>query len=266
VRKLARIRLNAKDPPALAAFLIRALGFSRADAADGTLRLALGPSRLEIATASGAPYPTDVAVWNPLFQHFAMATRDVAIAYARLCRCTGWRPISTDGPQRLPLSSGGVTAFKFRSPEGHPLELISASAGDRPRIDHSAVSVADSGASADFYGELGLRRGAVSHNRGPEQDRLDALPGAEVEVTALLPSEGATHVELLAYRQRPASMLATVAPGDVAATRLVFAADQPTIDAITARRDRERADPALLLRDPDGHLLQFELARPRGVS
>ncbi len=42
----------------------------------------------------------------------------------RLCSVDGWTAISTDGPQRLPPSSGGVAAFKFRDPDGHPLELL----------------------------------------------------------------------------------------------------------------------------------------------
>jgi catechol 2,3-dioxygenase-like lactoylglutathione lyase family enzyme len=166
----------------------------------------------------------------------------------------------------LPASSGGVTAFKFRSPEGHPLELISAAAGETPRIDHSAISVADTAESVAFYAGLGLRRGVGSRNRGPEQDRLDALTGADVEVTALLPSAGVTHVELLAYHHRPAGALAAARPDDVAATRLVFAADRPTMEALRHRHHRGLPGPVPLLRDPDGHLLQFELEAPQGVA
>jgi catechol 2,3-dioxygenase-like lactoylglutathione lyase family enzyme len=188
--------------------------------------------------------------------------RDVGAAYARLCQSQAWSSISRHGPQTLPPSSGGATAFKFRSPEGHPIELISAEAGDIPRIDHSAISVADAAASADFYASFGLRRGAHSHNQGPEQARLDDLPDANVEVLALLPPEGATHLELLGYRTGHMRTQPLAALGDVAATRLVFAADAAAIEALSRRPGLERGGPSPLLRDPDGHLLQLEPPPP----
>ena len=258
VRELARVRLNAEAPSALADFFVASLGFTRQGDGEGTQWLALGPSRLEIARASGAAYPAEVPAWSPLFQHFAVAVRDVGAAYARLCQSRAWSAISRGGPQRLPPSSGGVTAFKFRSPEGHPLEFISAHSGEIPRIDHSAISVADGEASAGFYARLGLGRGAGSRNEGPEQARLDDLPDARVEVSPLFPPRGATHLELLAYRTGQARTQRPAAPGDVAATRLVFTADAALIEALMARSDVSPAGASPLLRDPDGHLLQFE--------
>jgi len=261
VRELARIRLNARDPEGLTAFFVTSLGFTRQSGGGGRELLALGPTRLEIVRASGARYPAAVPASSPLFQHFAIATRDVGAAYSRLRQSSDWTPITIDGPQRLPPGSGGVTAFKFRSPEGHPLELISADTGELPRIDHSAISVADTGASVAFYEALGLQRGDASYNHGPEQAQLDDLPAAEVDVTGLFAPRGAIHLELLAYRTDRPSAQALPAPGDVAATRLVFTADAPALEALRRRPDLEFAGASPLLRDPDGHLLQFELER-----
>ncbi len=67
-------------------------------------------------------------------------------------------------------------------------------------IDHSAISVADSAASIAFYEGLGLRVAARSLNTGPEQERLDAVKHARVEVTALEPEQTTPHLELLCYR------------------------------------------------------------------
>ena len=70
-----------------------------------------------------------------------------------------------------------MTAYKFRDPEGHPLELISfpetndsTKSHDTPQpfmcIDHSAISVADSKRSVVFYESLGLTPGAYSSESG----------------------------------------------------------------------------------------------------
>ncbi len=87
----------------------------------------------------------------------------MAAAYDRVRRHYGV-PITEGGPQRLPLAAGGVTAYKFRDPEGHPVELIHFPPGSgdpawqRPMpgavtlgYDHSAISVADADRSAAFY-------------------------------------------------------------------------------------------------------------------
>lgn len=269
VERLARISLNSADPETLAHFYVDALGFSDIETGKpGACALALGTTRLELMRASGRPYPDDVAGSSPLFQHCAIATADMALAMVQLEKARGWKAISTSGPERLPKSSGGVVAFKFRDPEGHPLEFLEfpdMPAGDCAvlflRIDHSAISIADTPRSIAFYESLGLGVGAHSLNVGPEQARLDATPDAEVEVTALdLPSGTKPHVELLCYRgafhrDEPPPQL-----DDIAATRLVFAASADTLGRIRANHsDRLTAHdgPGLLLRDPDGHVIEI---------
>lgn len=229
--KIEAIRLMSREPERLAAFLRDALGF--ADAGDGRLRL--GNETVQVHRADGAPYPADLPSNDARFQHFAVIVSDMDAAYKRLLSVEGWTPISTRGPERLPEASGGVGAFKFRSPEGHPLELLQFPAGEAPApwdsrpglhlgIDHSAIGVADTETSIGFYEGLGFSVAARQTNRGAEQGRLDGLGGEPVvEVTALNPPGGAPpHLELLCYR-RPAPIRSGPAePGDVAATRLAL--------------------------------------------
>lgn len=302
VARLTRIILNSADPDKLARFFEEALGFqrirqrraqkknfARAAGIPGgparTLTLVLGECRLDLVEVRGRPYPGAVAGWSPLFQHCAIVTRDFNAAMARLRQRSDWRAISTSGPEVLPERSGGVTAFKFRDPEGHPLELLSFPDGTGPRIwrrgigddpclgiDHSAISVANTERSVTFYAALGLTAGARSLNSGPEQERLDDLPGATVEVTALnLPAETKPHLELLCYRgdfphDEPISNV-----DDIAATRLVFGVtSMEALQAFpTTRPDSiEWPDESIrLLRDPDRHLIQLEFthsAQTRG--
>lgn len=288
VERLSRITLNSSEPEALARFFIEALGFSRilAFAAHQTnqIELALGSTRLNLINVGqrARPYPEDVPAWSALFQHCAIAITDMTKAIARLERFGPVKAISTAGPQHLPPASGGVIAYKFRDPEGHPLELIyfpdERDASDPtwrsqafPCIDHSAISIADTNRSVAFYSAIGLTVGASSLNRGAEQEKLDGLRDATVEVTALdLPCRRRPHVELLSYRGALAAERRSPLPNDIAATRLVFSVANP--DALEKIRVEygDRLLPAefsvgekssLLLRDPDGHILQFESAQ-----
>jgi hypothetical protein len=62
--------------------------------------------------------------------------------------------------------------------------------------------VANTVRSVAFYSRLGLARTVSSLNVGREQEKLDNVLGAVVEVTALaLPMQSTVpHVELLGYR------------------------------------------------------------------
>ena len=219
----------------------------------------------------GAPYPADPLATDPFFQHLAIPVRDMAAAFAQLDRLAP-TPISKSGPQHLPPSSGGVTAYKFRDPDGHPLELIHFPGGppaerwrDAPGlflgIDHSAITVTDLDAALAFLtGTLGLRLAERGLNQGPEQARLDGLDEPVVDVLALEPTAPAPHLELLHYRE-PRTARPTpppFGPRDRASTRTVLAADDP---AALARAARATGFPARIARDglvayvagPDGH-------------
>lgn len=202
---------------------------------------------------AGRLYPASIDAASLGFQHLALVVSDMAAAYARLRDFT---PISRGGPQTLPSTSGGAQAFKFRDPDGHPLELLQFSHDKMPDawknarpldgqiglgIDHSAISVASAGVSTEFYGAHGLRSGERTRNRGPAQQRLDGLQGVEVTVIPMLPSASTPHVELLAYQVSKDQHAPALRTNDVAATRIVWG-----------------GHPAALIHDPDGHFQQVE--------
>lgn len=203
--------------------------------------------------AAGRPYPGDSNAASLWFQHLALVVVDIAGAHARLRDAD---PISVGGPQHLPAESGGAHAFKFRDPDGHPLELLQFPPAGMPTawrdrtalptqialgIDHSAISVGDADVSIGFYTALGLKSGKGTYNKGPAQQRLDGLKNAEVGVTPMAPGIEPPHLELLAYTVASAPAVTPLQPNDVAATRVVW-----------------RGSSAALVMDPDGHLHQVE--------
>jgi catechol 2,3-dioxygenase-like lactoylglutathione lyase family enzyme len=303
VTRIGRISFTTADADRLGAFYRQAFGFeametehhggesfARLTGVEGAqgraLPLRLGEQTIELLafTRHGAPYPADIGCDDPRFQHIAIVVADMETVYLRLCACAGWTAITRPAPQRLPASSGAVTAFKFRDPEGHPLELIAFPADNVPPrwrqaphrngpclgIDHSAIVVSDTAQSVAFYQQvLGFSVVGGSLNRGREQEQLDAVPGAVVEVTALDPgAENPPHLELLCYRSPgpPRGARAALSSNDIAATRLTLEVDDlPALEPrLAAARVRLISSgtvalpdnrPALLIRDPDGHAL-----------
>ena len=272
VVRLASFGLVTADADALAAFYEATLGCRRlaCERRSGAQCLTLGLGREIIALTQfdcpGRPYPRDTSCADLIFQHFAVVVTDMAAVYRRLTKIGGWRPISQGGPLRLPPRSGGVTAFKFRDPEGHPLELLAfpehdvpphwrALSGDDPclGIDHSAIGIADSARSIAFYENLGLRVVAQTLNHGPEQSLLDGLAAPVVEVTALAPVHATPHIELLCYRPATIDAGQEVRHDDIAATRLFLAThDLPRGPSDGARGEGLGRKTML---DPDGHRL-----------
>jgi len=288
VASLRHVRLCSAAAKPLAAFYEAALGFrvamlehlsgARARECFGVpgrllrVTLELGAQQVvlvQFVDQPGRPYPRGSDASDPVFQHIAIVVGDMAGAMSQLSGTPGWTPITRGDPQQLPASSGGVIAFKFRDPEGHPLELLAFPADNTPTpwqgarshgpfigIDHSAISVVDSARSVAFYAALGLTAAHRSLNEDPAQARLDGLASPVVEVTAMEPAFAPPHVELLSYRQAaghegsPDGAGSDLAPNDVAATCLVFAgADgrgQPGHDRVA-------------LVDPDGHHLAVDL-------
>jgi catechol 2,3-dioxygenase-like lactoylglutathione lyase family enzyme len=247
-----------------------------------TVDVVIGRQRIQLTAVDppGKPYPPDHASNDQWFQHFALVCRDIATVAARLNDGSA-DAISSGGPVLLPPSTGSVTAFKFRDPEGHPLELISFPDGVGAPVwqgmsgkgilgyDHTAISVMDVERSIAFYtGLLGFHVGGRSLNRGPEQDRLDGLAGCEVDVVALeLAAVATPHVELLHYRTpRGRALAAEVAANDVASARQIHKVAD--LDSLIGRLKAEGirfVSPGLVtvkgggkavsIRDPDGHML-----------
>lgn len=173
-------------------------------------RLRLGQQTLMLAECE-TTLP-DSGAEDTRFQHIAIIASDMALAWQRLGACGPLASISQGGPQQLPASSGGVSAVKFRDPDGHPLELLAFPAGAVPEqwalaggptlgIDHSAISVADAEVSVAFYaGRMGLSQASRQLNQGAEQARLDGLDAPVVDVVGLQPARPTPHLELLGYR------------------------------------------------------------------
>lgn len=252
-----------------------------ADVRARSVLLQLGQEQLELVCydLGGRDYPVGSVANDVSFQHIAIVVADMRAAYEGLVRGGKTTPISTRGPELLPPNTGSVTVFKFRDPEGHPIELSEFPPGVGARrwhaphgsrnclgIDHSAITVAQVDRSLDFYcGVLGMRVSARSTNHGAEQDRLDGLASKGVEIVALQPADDASpHIELLGYR--PLGRLdGTVAVTDIVATQLTLEVDDlqrllgrlPGGGSIVSRYpvpiDSDKQ--ALLVRDPDGHLL-----------
>ncbi|HEX4052092.1 MAG TPA: VOC family protein [Steroidobacteraceae bacterium] len=273
---LTRFSLTSADAEALAAFYEAALGCRRlqVERREGrnfeqlmnvrggacAVTLTLGAQTLELLQfdAPGQAYPSGGSASDLNFQHFAILVTDMQQAFRQLAAVPGWTAISREGPQRLPQSSGGVTAFKFRDPEGHPLELLAqpvaaashaAAPGLWCGIDHSAISVSDTMQSVAFYEELGLRLSATSYNHGIEQARLDDVSAPNLEVTALSPLRAKPHLELLCYRRPRPRSNPIAANNDVIATRLVL--QREVAASPTAHEAVHRVD-------PDGHHLIIE--------
>lgn len=249
---------------------LKSLGIAKGAARATTLRLGMQHLQLLAFDECGSAYPADIPGNDLRFQHFAIVAAEMQSAYARLQTCSGWTPITRPAPQLLPASSGSVSAFKFRDPEGHPVELIAFPQGRIPAIwkqtaagavclgiDHSAISVADTARSVDFYREqLGFAVNGGSCNSGIEQARLDGVQYPVVEVTELSPGDGEPpHLELLCYRDPAPRQTAcpVLASNDIAATRLVLAMDRELPHGAAG-----------LIHDPDGHALLLTTAGPRG--
>lgn len=270
--RLDRVALNVGDLDAALRFYCDALDFGVAQEpvadpalalvlgvrAVRTVRLRRGGQMLELGTCDpgGGAVPLDGRSNDVSFQHCALVTEDMAGAYARLCRFA-FTPISRAGPQLLP---GGIVAFKFRDPDGHPLELIAFPKPDPATlggIDHSAICVVDPAASLAFYAaRLGLVEQSHQVNHGPAQDALDNLDGAVVEVVGLAPAIPSPHVELLGYRHPRPRAASTPHPGDRLASRLVFAGSRPP-DEPQAEARLEGAH-LTLMHDPDGHAVLLD--------
>jgi catechol 2,3-dioxygenase-like lactoylglutathione lyase family enzyme len=248
--------------------------------------LRLGEERLELTeylTPKGRPVPADSRGNDRWFQHVAMIVRDMDRAYAHL-RTHGIVFVSTE-PQRLPdwnPGAGGITAFYFRDPDGHFLEILNfppgkgdakwqrAGAGDGLflGLDHTAIVVGDTDASLAFYRDtLGLRVVGEGENYGVEQEHLNNVFGVRLRITTLRASHG-TGVELLEYRAprdgRPAPI--DLKANDLAHWQITMEAAglqhllQPSrlfalvsSDVTTIDRAPLGFSRGLLVRDPDGH-------------
>ena len=199
--------------------------------------LQLGDERIELEqylTPAGQPIPVDSRSNDLWFQHFAVVVSDMERAYEHV-RQFAVQSISS-APQTIPESNkaaAGIKAYKFKDPDGHPLELLWFPADKgRPKwqqpggrlflgIDHSAIGISSTERSTAFYRDLiGLavagggcqyrhdsgaarqrvRRGRAHHRAAP---RTGCEPGAGVP--AIRDAVGRTSVTAEPAAQRPGS-------------------------------------------------------------
>lgn len=225
------------------------------------VRLHLGDEVVELVQFAlpGRPMPPDSRGNDRWFQHVAIITHDMDAAYARLQQ-HHVRPASIS-PQTLPdwnNDAAGIRAYYFRDPDGHFLEVLQFPRGKgEPKwhqptdrlflgIDHTAIVVGNTESSLRFYrDELGLRVVGGSENHGPEQERLNNVPGAHLRITTLRAPSG-PGIELLEYlaprdgRPYPTDSQ----PNDVWHWHVRLRADGATNN-----------NPGQLQRDPDGHAI-----------
>jgi len=244
--------------------------------------LRLGRERIELlefTDSMGRPYPPGSTSTDLWFQHMAIVVDGMTDAHQQVMANRHFRPISRNGPVRLPDSSGGVTAFKFRDRDGHPLELLAFPEGHVPAawrdangtgpflgVDHTAIAVSDTARSARFFGSVfGFGVGTRTENRGSEQADLDDVEDVHVSVTRLAPDLPAPGLELLHYHagtRRPIPR--DTASNDIVATHsVVRVASLDATAAALARRGTPLADDdlmvlrgdirAALVAGPDGH-------------
>ncbi|MHC5672058.1 VOC family protein [Nostoc sp.] len=168
---------------------------------------------MEYLKIQGKPIPSDSQSNDLWFQHLAIVVSDMDRAYAHL-RSFPIEAISVS-PQTMPPdneASAGVRAFKFKDPDGHDLELIwfpPDKGKDKWHqnsdrlflgIDHSAIAVSNTEQSLHFYCDLlGMQIDSRSLNWQSTQTRLDNLPGAKVQITALRTVQDGVGIELLDY-------------------------------------------------------------------
>ncbi len=252
--------------------------------------LQLGEETIELEqylSPAGQPIPIDSRANDLWFQHFAIVVSDMDKAYEQLKRVP-FQAISS-APQTLPATNAaaaGIRAFKFKDPDGHPLELLYFPPGKgNPKwqqrgdrlflgIDHSAITVASTERSTVFYaGLLGLKVAGGSLNTGVTQEQLDIAFGAVVRVTGLRP-EGANGpgLEFLQYLTpsggRPIPIAAR--PNDIAHARVVLEVDD--LDRVADELGRGNTSfvspqvvslngaafsKCLLVKDPDGHVVML---------
>jgi catechol 2,3-dioxygenase-like lactoylglutathione lyase family enzyme len=177
--------------------------------------LRLGAEEIELTeflAPQGRPMPADLHANDRLFQHLAIVVSDMNKAY-QLLRERQVEHAST-GPQRLPdwnVNAGGISAFYFRDPDRHFLEIISFPPGKGSAkwhvpskdlflgVDHTAIVVDDTRASLRFYRDtLGMRVAGDSENYDVEQEHLNNVFGARLRITTLRAPKG-PGIEFLEY-------------------------------------------------------------------
>lgn len=254
------------------------------------VRMRLGDEFIELTeylAPRGRPIPIDSRSNDRWFQHVAIITSDMDNAYAWL-RQNKVEHAST-GPQRLPdwnKAAGGIKAFYFKDPDKHALEILQFPQGKGAEkwhstknlflgIDHTAIVVGNTEASLKFYQQtLGLQVAGTSENYGTEQEHLNNIFGARLRITGLRAVGGGPGIEFLEYlaprdgRAYPTdsrandllhwqTSLQVGSVEGVAQSLLLAQYLFVSPGAITLSDSQLGFSKGLLVRDPDGHVMQI---------
>jgi catechol 2,3-dioxygenase-like lactoylglutathione lyase family enzyme len=308
VQAVGAVGMTVADMDRSAAFYGELLGFRKVSDVEGwgpelerlhgvfglrarIVRMQLGDEQIELTeylTPRGRPIPVDSRSNDRWFQHIAIIVSDMDRAYAWLREHRVEH--ASPAPQRLPdwnPSAGGIRAFYFKDPDGHPLEILwfPPDKGDARwqqssdrlflGIDHTAIAVGSTEASLACYRDtLGFRVVGGSENHGPEQERLNNVFGARLRITTLR-APGGPGVELLEYLTprdgRPVP--ADTRPNDLVHWETIIAGEDVQAVARAVSRGgcamlstevvpapvepRLGFAKALRVRDPDGHALKL---------
>jgi catechol 2,3-dioxygenase-like lactoylglutathione lyase family enzyme len=257
------------------------------------VRMRLGDEFIELTeylAPKGRPIPVDSRSNDRWFQHIAIIVSDMDRAYARLRQNKVEH--ASSGPQRLPdwnKNAAGISAFYFKDPDGHPVEVLQfppdkgqakwhrSHSDDKLflGIDHTAIVVWDTDTSLSFYRDLlGMHVAGESENYGTEQEHLNNVFGAHLRITALRGASG-PGIELLEYLAprdgRP--FLPDEHSNDVVhrqtilLTRSAETAAQQLRDSratfvssglLVNQTEQLGFSKAFLVRDPDGHAVEIE--------
>ncbi len=238
----------------------------------------------------GRPIPVDSRSNDRWFQHIAIIVSNMDKAYSRLRQNKVEH--ASSGPQRLPdwnKNAAGISAFYFKDPDGHPVEVLEfppdkgLEKWHHPHssdklflgIDHTAIVVWDTDASIKFYRDLlGMHVAGESENYGTEQEHLNNVFGAHLRITALRGARG-PGIELLEYlaprdgRPFPSDEQASdvvhrqtvllTRGADAAARQLQLSRVNFVSSGVVANQTGQLGfSKALLVRDPDGHAIEIE--------
>jgi len=255
------------------------------------VRMKLGDESIELCeylTPKGLTIPLDSHSNDHWFQHIAIIVSDMDKAY-RVLRENKVEHASS-GPQRLPdwnKNAGGIEAFYFKDPDGHPVEILHFPVGKGADkwhqsngrlflgIDHTAIVVRDTNASLKFYRDLlGMHIAGESENYGTEQEHLNNVFGAHLRITALRAASG-PGIELLEYlapsdgRPFPANersndlvhreTVLITANAVAAAQSLQNVHTEFVSSGVVVNQNQQLGrTKAILVRDPDGHPVEIE--------
>jgi len=183
--------------------------------------LRLGEEYIELmefntSKLKGRKIPEDSKSNDLWFQHIAIVVSDMDKAYQQLMKHQ--IPHVSTSPQTLPdyiPAASGISAFYFRDPDNHNLEIIyfpkdkgnpkwQTSNGEIfLGIDHTAIGIEQTKESLAFYQDLlHLEVAGNSENFGEEQEHLNQVFGARLLITGLHAASG-FGVEFLDYIAPP---------------------------------------------------------------